>query len=904
MTKAVAKDKLLRLIDEAASNEWTELSLFGKNLTELPSEIGQLTNLKALYIYDNQLSHLPSEIGQLINLKTLYIYDNQLSHLPSEIGQLINLKTLDVNFNQLRSLPESVVHLPNLKTLSLSYNQLNSLPESIGQLANLQNLYLRGNQLNSLPESIGQLVHLQKFYLLDNGLSRLPESVGKLINLKELYLGNNQLSHLPESIGRLGNLKELDLSNNNLTSLPKSARNATNLRMLDLRSNLLPIPPELLESKGPCIATPCPAWQILDFYFSILTEEDIAPLYEAKLILVGAGGAGKTSLAKKIYDETYELQPDEKTTQGINVIRWNFFLENGSSFRVNIWDFGGQEIYHATHQFFLTKRSLYLLVADTRQEDCDYAYWLNIVSLLSDCSPVLIIKNEKQDRQCELDEGYFKGKFNNLKDSLSTNLKDNRGLNGIRDAIRYHLSQLPHTGTPLPTFWVRVRTELEEAARHQNTLTIEKYFDICRRHNCDDKQKMLFVSEYLHDLGVCLHFQEDTLLKRTLILRPEWATAAVYAVIDSDIVRKNKGCFSTSDLARIWQDEKYTDFRDELLQLMKRFKLAYKLPNMRDHYIAPQLLPITQPYYFWDFTDNLILRYHYEFMPKGILTRFIVETHQMIENQQYVWKNGVVLADTWARAQVIECYSANEINIRVSGTNKKPLLEAVRNEFRRIHNSYERLRYRELIPCNCSECKDRSEPEFYSYDLLMQYIAKQRYSIECRTSIDKVDIRCLVSDITDTPIRGQPVSDYSRSSHISTVYNIENMIGNFSNQSNQRKMNDMSTINQYGQCDNIAGDKVMGDKIKTQINNNPDLAQAARDIKDLLNNLSEEYNPNSSKGQAKIELAALAEIEQNPTLKQRSVKALKSVGEEVLEQAIQHPVAKVVVKGLKGFVDG
>ena len=113
-----------------------------------------------------------------------------------------------------------------------------------------------------------------------------------------------------------------------------------------------------------------------------------------------------------------------------------------------------------------------------------------------------------------------------------------------------------------------------------------------------------------------------------------------------------------------------------------------------------------------------------------------------------------------------------------------------------------------------------------------------------------------------------------------------------------------NTINQYGQGDNIAGDKVMRDKIQTQINNNPDLAQAARDIKALLDELSEEYNPATEKGQAKIKTGALTQIRQNPQLKQRTLKALKSAGEEALEQAIQHPVAKVVVEGVKGFLEG
>ncbi|MEO1396849.1 MAG: DUF2283 domain-containing protein [Cyanobacteria bacterium J06634_5] len=120
----------------------------------------------------------------------------------------------------------------------------------------------------------------------------------------------------------------------------------------------------------------------------------------------------------------------------------------------------------------------------------------------------------------------------------------------------------------------------------------------------------------------------------------------------------------------------------------------------------------------------------------------------------------------------------------------------------------------------------------------------------------------------------------------------------------QEDMPMTTNIHQYGKGDNIAGDKVLGDKIQTQINNNPDLAQAARDIKALLNELSEEYNPTTAKGQSKIKDGALAQIRQNPQIKQRTLKALKSAGEEALEQAIQHPVAKVVVEGVKSFLEG
>ena len=113
-----------------------------------------------------------------------------------------------------------------------------------------------------------------------------------------------------------------------------------------------------------------------------------------------------------------------------------------------------------------------------------------------------------------------------------------------------------------------------------------------------------------------------------------------------------------------------------------------------------------------------------------------------------------------------------------------------------------------------------------------------------------------------------------------------------------------NTINQHGLGDNIAGDKVAGDKIHTQINNNPDLAAAARDIKALLNELSEEYNPNSDKGKERIKENALARIKQDPQLKSRSIKAIKAASAEALDQAIEHPVAKVVVEGIKGFIEG
>lgn len=112
-----------------------------------------------------------------------------------------------------------------------------------------------------------------------------------------------------------------------------------------------------------------------------------------------------------------------------------------------------------------------------------------------------------------------------------------------------------------------------------------------------------------------------------------------------------------------------------------------------------------------------------------------------------------------------------------------------------------------------------------------------------------------------------------------------------------------NNIHQYGSGDNIAGDKVMRDKIGTQINNSQNLAQAAKDIKELLTQIDKDYDSSTPTGQAMISAKAIESIEKNPTLKARVVNALKEGGTTALEVAVDHPAVKPVVAMLKGFID-
>ncbi|NEQ39708.1 MAG: hypothetical protein F6K40_27040 [Okeania sp. SIO3I5] len=613
-----------------------------------------------------------------------------------------------------------------LKELDLSnkfyseyHKELTEIPTEVWELEQLEVLNLTYNQLTTIPESITKLTNLTELSLTYNQLTTIPESITKLTNLTELSLSYNQLTTIPESITKLTNLTELSLSYNQLTTIPESITKLTNLTELSLRGNPLETPPIEIAENG---------IEAIREYFQQIKAEGTDYIYEAKLLIIGEGGAGKTTLANKIQNPDYQLR-DEDTTKGIDVHQWNFPTKNQHNFQMNIWDFGGQEIYHATHQFFLTKRSLYILVADTRKEDTDFYYWLNVVELLSNNSPLLIVKNEKQDRKREINQRELQGQFTNIKEILDTNLANNRNLEKIRTEIQHYITNLPHIGNAIPKTWKKVREALELDSR--NYISLTEYLSICEENGFKKDEDKLQLIGYLHDLGVCLHFREDPLLNKTVILKPEWGTAAVYKALDNSKFYDNFGEFTKDDLVDIWHESIYANMHDELLQLMIKFQLCYKIPNTSQTYIAPQLLTAAKPEYNWDENDNLILRYTYEFMPKGIITQFIVAMHKDIEEQKYVWKSGVILKKNQARAEVIEYYGKREIKIRISGQQKRDLMTIVTHEFEKIHSSYNnRLKYHKLIPCNCAGCQNIQEPYFYKFSELKERINYQNYIIE------------------------------------------------------------------------------------------------------------------------------------------------------------------------------
>ena len=467
-------------------------------------------------------------------------------------------------------------------------------------------------------------------------------------------------------------------------------------------------------------------------------------LNETKLIFVGHGAVGKTSVMKRLVFDDYN--ENEKSTEGIDIKQWSLQAENNDELKINIWDFSGQEIYHSTHQFFLSQRSLYILVWDTRidimmPELASFDYWLSVVSLLSQQSPILVVQNKIDERHRAISQGILLKHFPNIVGFHQVSAKDGTGISELKKTIQKEVQKLPHIGERLPKVWLDVRNKLQQT--QQNYISYDNFISLCNSFNLN-AEEALHLSNYFHDLGVFLHFQDNDILRNIIFTNPEWATGAVYRIIDTKEVVLNFGKFKYSQLQKIWDIYPEDKFMF-LIELMKKFELCFLLPDS-DDYFVPGMLSAEEPDIIWENTNNLQFEYKYEFMPAGIMTRLIVRMHNYIENNQY-WYHGAVIEYEQTKAIIKIDAIGRNIKVKLQGKNKPDLFAIIRSEIGRIHKTLKQPPVELKVPCICDECKSSDNPEFYAFKTLNKYLDKGKKTIECRKSIEEVSINQLLGKI-------------------------------------------------------------------------------------------------------------------------------------------------------------
>ena len=289
----------------------------------------------------------------------------------------------------------------------------------------------------------------------------------------------------------------------------------------------------------------------LESYSADLKKGQKHSVDELKFLVVGQGTVGKTSLIKRIVRGKFDS--NQSKTEGIAINQWTIRkqskLENQKSeIKLNIWDFGGQEIMHATHQFFLTKRSLYLLVLDSRltQEENRVEYWLKIIQSFGGESPVLIVGNKTDQHPLDIDRTGLQKKYPNIVGILETSAATGAGIEALKAEIAKQVDALPHVRDLLPETWFTVKSKLEELGKDKNFITQDEYLNLCDTNDVKDETSQHTLIGFLHDLGVVLHFQDDPRLEALGILNPQWVTNGVYKILNWKPLFENKGVLTLS----------------------------------------------------------------------------------------------------------------------------------------------------------------------------------------------------------------------------------------------------------------------------------------------------------------------------------------------------------------------
>jgi internalin A len=543
----------------------------------------------------------------------------------------------------------------------------------------------------------------------------VAEVARRLTGLTSLDLrGCDRISRLPDTIGNLTRLEMLDLGGTSLTHLPKSMTSLTGLRILRLPGNpALGLPTELLDRATDPAA-------ILDYYFRG-AREGKRRLNEAKLIVVGNEAVGKTSLVNFLIKDQ-PCRPGEAKTPGVNILerisveKWTLDADpaESQSLRLNVWDFGGQEVMHRTHQFFLTERSLYLLVLEARRENTtdndDLVHeWMRTIRNRAATAPVIVVINKSEPpHELRLDERSLMRDYPDIRGIVRTSCLDPQkkpgvggtGIKELRGLIeRIVREELPHVRDWFPTSYFQVKESLGGRAREESVLDSHEYRTLCEQNGIAKVEEQNTLLGLLDAIGVVVSYDATTLLD------PNWLTTAVYRLLTHADVPKANGEFAYHDLPKLLAGlpaEKYPEGRwPFVVTMMKRFQLCFDLKDCgHDRYLIPEQLPPNEPETGFAEAGCLRFRFDYDALPHGLLPQFIVQAHDLLTDRPTVWANGAVLRTNDCKVLVRADRKRHQVHIFVAGpeTRRRSALAVVRDRFAQVHKFNRALNPKEAVP--------------------------------------------------------------------------------------------------------------------------------------------------------------------------------------------------------------
>ena len=400
---------------------------------------------------------------------------------------------------------------------------------------------------------------------------------------------------------------------------------------------------------------------------------------EIKIFVLGNGGVGKSHLCNRLMRNPYPADPASiPSTHGIQIAEFDLDIEAPQPARVNLWDFGGQEIYHGSHALFLQQRAVFVVLWTPDRESGTFhdgvpmrhrplQYWLDYVrNVAGDEARVLVVQSQCDDDDqvaplpCPLPADF---KFIR---PLTVSSRTGLGLRELRGAMAGSIEKLFRKRLPMIGVGrVEVRRRLRELAATRRTLSLDEYRELCAEEPTEadgsDTNTSPLVSNpdallsFLHESGVVFH--KAHLFNSRIILDQNWALEAIYTLLDRGKtlpVLDRHGRFTRETLkALIWPDKTDSDC-DALIDMMKSCGICFEVE--RGEYVAPELLP---PYSdalepmlgsLRNDPDYLGFVVEYPFLHDGILRDMLSRLGSLAGKLAIYWKYGC-----WFRESNSEC---------------------------------------------------------------------------------------------------------------------------------------------------------------------------------------------------------------------------------------------------------
>ncbi|WP_282776073.1 COR domain-containing protein [Phaeodactylibacter xiamenensis] len=550
-----------------------------------------------------------------------------------------------------------------------------------------------------IPESFSKLQYLN---LSDNAELRSLTFEGALPQLWHLDFSDSAIEvlKLPDGFEQL---KWLDGSRNQLKSFVP-AGTFPKLGHLDLSGNQLPDFGAGLLQKFPNLErlylkdNPFPSTKItsvnreancLDFMhrFWLDLQKGGTENKEFKVLLVGNGGVGKTCLVERLVYNSFEKR--HLSTEGVALEQ---YAVEDFPYVLNLWDFGGQDIYHATHRLFMQSNAIYLVLwdeatkpdknpystineagAERHYENFSLGYWLHYVRHLGGKSPAIVVKTKMKAEgtlyhpmQNELQAKYGPLDFTEI-DSKEEDWGANR-FNRLRLMIQEAIAGMGQK-QELPKNWESLRQHLRELYKADHkVLSVEEYLDIASDYDVEAPMEKL--TDWLVTSGVV--FYRKGFFQDAIILDQGWAIKAIYAIFERKsghyhrLKNEQKGAFSGKDLQLIWAEKNYSEAEQEMLaSFMLGCEICFETKQEKDQsvpfaerqFFAPQMMPekvsVAAEVFLDENRDHSLLyvRYAHDFLHYGIIQSFVVRTQAQADVKD-IWQFGILLRDKGGYALV------------------------------------------------------------------------------------------------------------------------------------------------------------------------------------------------------------------------------------------------------------